>query len=237
MLHRPFEPAGVIGRDTENSNLQLNPQLLIHRGAHPHRVQEFALRGPCFIAVFLRVQIERRLNLCVTQDSPERFSVRLSLLQLEGSALQLESPKQLRVCSHNKSGETHRSLRMPLAIYRTLHPFTLEYLGLARALKKLCRDTGAKSGLTITFSGKDVPPHIPSDISRCLFRVAQEALQNIVRHSHARTAFIELKVRGGHALPRIVHDGVGIHNSRPKSRWSYGAHHHARACRRTRRNV
>jgi signal transduction histidine kinase len=146
----------------------------------------------------------------VTQDSPERFSVRLSLLQLEGSALQLESPKQLRVCSHNKSGETHRSLRMSLAIYRTLHPFTLEYLGLARALKKLCRDTGAKSGLTINFSGKDVPPHIPSDISRCLFRVAQEALQNIVKHNHARPVFMELKVRGGHALPRIVHDGVGI---------------------------
>jgi hypothetical protein len=42
---------GVIGRDTENCN----PQLLIHRGTHPHRVQEFALRGPCFIAVFLCV--------------------------------------------------------------------------------------------------------------------------------------------------------------------------------------
>jgi hypothetical protein len=46
---------GVIGRDTENSNPQLNPQLLIHRGTYPHRVQEFALRGPCFIAVFLCV--------------------------------------------------------------------------------------------------------------------------------------------------------------------------------------
>jgi signal transduction histidine kinase len=43
---------------------------------------------------------------------------------------------------------------MPLAIYRTLRTFTLEYLGLARALKKLCRDTGAKSGLTINSSGK-----------------------------------------------------------------------------------
>jgi hypothetical protein len=70
---------GVIGRDTENSNPQLNPQHLIHRGAHPHSVQEFALRGPCFIAVFLRVQIERCLNLCVTQDSLYgfRFDFRL----------------------------------------------------------------------------------------------------------------------------------------------------------------
>jgi signal transduction histidine kinase len=91
-----------------------------------------------------------------------------------------------------------------------LHPFILEYLGLARSLKKLCRDTGAKSGLTINFSEKDVPSHLSSDISHCLFRIAQEALQNIVKHGHARTASMELKVCSGHALLRIVDDGVGM---------------------------
>lgn len=100
-----------------------------------------------------------------------------------------------------------------------LHPFILEYLGLARALKKLCRDTGAKSGLTIDFSEKDVPSHLPSDISHCLFRIAQEALQNIVKHGHARTASMELKIRGGRALLRIVDDGVGI---TPEQRHSGG---------------
>jgi signal transduction histidine kinase len=91
-----------------------------------------------------------------------------------------------------------------------LHPFTVEYLGLARALKKLCRDTGAKGSLTINFSEKDLPSQLPSDVSYCLFRVAQESLQNIAQHSHARTASMELKVRGGHALLRIADDGVGI---------------------------
>src|SRR6266853_109067 len=97
-----------------------------------------------------------------------------------------------------------------LDLSHNLHPFILEYLGLARALKKLCRETGAKSGLTINFSEKDVPSHLPSDISQCLFRISQEALQNIVKHSHARTASIELTIRYGHALLRIVDDGVGI---------------------------
>lgn len=91
-----------------------------------------------------------------------------------------------------------------------LHPFILEYLGLPRALKKLCRDTGAKTGLTISFSDKDVSSHLPSDISHCLFRVAQEALQNIVKHGHARTASMDLSVLSGRALLRIVDDGVGI---------------------------
>jgi signal transduction histidine kinase len=91
-----------------------------------------------------------------------------------------------------------------------LHPFILEYLGLVRALKKLCRDAASKSGLTITFSGRDVLRPIPSDISHCLFRVAQEALQNIDKHSKARTASMEFTLRGGNALLRIVDDGVGI---------------------------
>jgi signal transduction histidine kinase len=91
-----------------------------------------------------------------------------------------------------------------------LHPFTLEYLGLVGALKKLCRDIGSKSSLTISFSEKDVPSHLPPDVSHCLFRVAQEALQNIVKHGHARTASMELAVRGGYVLLRIVDDGVGI---------------------------
>jgi signal transduction histidine kinase len=91
-----------------------------------------------------------------------------------------------------------------------LHPFTLEYLGLVGALKKLCRDIGSKSALAIHFSEKDGPSHLPSDVSHCLFRVAQEALQNIVKHGRARTASVELAGRGGHVLLRIVDDGIGI---------------------------
>jgi len=91
-----------------------------------------------------------------------------------------------------------------------LHPFTLEYLGLVGALKKLCRDIGSKSTLAIHFSEKDGPSHLPSDVSHCLFRIAQEALQNIVKHGHARTASMELAGRGGHVLLRIVDDGIGM---------------------------
>jgi len=42
---------------------------MVNRLMHPHRGLEFAPRDPCLIAVFLRVQIEHRLNLRVTRDS------------------------------------------------------------------------------------------------------------------------------------------------------------------------
>lgn len=91
-----------------------------------------------------------------------------------------------------------------------LYPFTVEYLGLAPALKKLCRETGAKSGLNISFSEDEAPSRLSSDISHCLFRIAQEALQNIVKHSHAGAASVALKVCGGYVLLRIADDGIGI---------------------------
>ena len=95
-----------------------------------------------------------------------------------------------------------------------LHPFLLDYLGLARALRKLCRDTGAQCGLAVEFSEHNMGSLLPSVVSGCLFRVAQEALQNIVRHSHAKTAVMELGLSGRAVLMRISDNGVGMDTER-----------------------
>jgi len=91
-----------------------------------------------------------------------------------------------------------------------LHPFMLEYLGLPRALRKLCRDSGARCGVTIEFSEYGVTALLPSDISTCLFRVAQEALQNIVQYSHAKTVVLELKLANKAVVLRVSDSGVGF---------------------------
>ena len=96
-----------------------------------------------------------------------------------------------------------------------LHPFVLEYLGLPGAIKKLCRDAGAQCGITIESSEHNVA-FLPSDVSNCLFRVAQEALQNIVQHSHAGTAAMELKLANRAAVLRVSDDGVGLDPLRPE---------------------
>jgi two-component system sensor histidine kinase UhpB len=96
-----------------------------------------------------------------------------------------------------------------------LHPFVLEYLGLPRAIKKLCHDAGAQCGITIEFLEHNVAS-LPPDVSGCLFRVAQEALQNIVQHSHARTAAMELKLANRAAVLRVSDDGVGLDPLRPE---------------------
>src|SRR6266480_3578574 len=94
-----------------------------------------------------------------------------------------------------------------------LHPFMLEYLGLPRALRKLCRDAGAQCGITIDFSGDNLASPLPSDVSSFLFRTSQNALQSIAQHSHAKTALIELRFDGPAVQLRISDDGVGLGSS------------------------
>lgn len=97
-----------------------------------------------------------------------------------------------------------------------LHPFILEYLGLPRALKKLCGDASARCGFTIDFLEQNLGSPLPSDVCGCLFRVAQEVLRNIAQHSHARTALMELSLTRQAVQLRISDDGGGLG-------WSEGA--------------
>jgi len=91
-----------------------------------------------------------------------------------------------------------------------LHPFMLEYLGLPRALKKLCGDAGAQCRIAIDFSEHEIRSSLPSDISGSLFRIAQQVLENLRRYGHAKTAIIELKMAGRAVLLRISGDGIGL---------------------------
>jgi signal transduction histidine kinase len=85
--------------------------------------------------------------------------------------------------------------------------------------------------MNIAFAEENVPTGLAANLSLSLYRIAQEALQNIVKHSHARTAAVELKVEGGRILLRIVDDGVGMSS---EQQYSGGwGRQHARTRNRT----
>jgi signal transduction histidine kinase len=98
-----------------------------------------------------------------------------------------------------------------------VYPFMLEYLGLPRALMQLCRKAGVQSGITIDFSQHGAVPLLPLGISGCLFRVAQEALQDIVQHSHAKTAVMELNLASRAVVLRVGDNGGGLDVLRAES--------------------
>jgi signal transduction histidine kinase len=93
-----------------------------------------------------------------------------------------------------------------------LHPAKLRLIGLVPALNGLQREVShsEKSDVTITFSHENVPATLPHDLTLCVFRVVQEALQNAIKHGRAKTIAMHLKGSPASLALTIVDDGVGF---------------------------
>jgi signal transduction histidine kinase len=97
-----------------------------------------------------------------------------------------------------------------------LHSSHLEVLGLVSAVQGLCHEFARQYGIEAAFSHAGVPSRVPSEIALCLFRVVQEGLQNVAKHSCARTCSVELTgTREGIHL-RISDSGIGFDTARLK---------------------
>lgn len=78
------------------------------------------------------------------------------------------------------------------------------------ASRSLCNEASKASGVRIGFAHSKVPKSIPQDISVCLFRVLQESLGNIVKHSGTRKAQVKLTGRPGEIQLHGSDSGVGF---------------------------
>src|SRR3954454_10616086 len=72
-----------------------------------------------------------------------------------------------------------------------LHPDRLRVIGLVRALESLCTEL-SRAGVAIAFTHENVPSALPPDVMLCLFRVAQEGLQNALKHSRATALGVDI---------------------------------------------
>lgn len=103
-----------------------------------------------------------------------------------------------------------------------LHSSTLDALGLVRGLNALCRDFAAGQNIEIDFSSQDVPTHVRPDVALCLFRIVQEGLQNLKKHSGAARAQVDLR-RAGNTLFLFIHDeGKGVDIRQLKQKMGLG---------------
>ncbi len=73
-----------------------------------------------------------------------------------------------------------------------LHSSRLDHLGIVAAVRGFCAELAKKHAVNVAFTDRDVPRNLPKDVSLCLFRVAQEALHNAVKHSGISEFEVEL---------------------------------------------
>ena len=76
-----------------------------------------------------------------------------------------------------------------------LHPAKLEQLGLESAVRGFAKELGAAHQIAVECEFHNVPRGLPDDIALCFYRIVQEGLQNVVKHSDASRS--ESGIAGG----------------------------------------
>ena len=158
------------------------------------------------------IQAQEQERHRIARDLHDDIVQQLTLLGLDLEELSNESDSSMKPRLDRLYDQVSSVAEAIRTLSHNLHPSVLEYLDLAPALSKLCRRIGEQSHITVNFAEVGFPSrdNLAAGVSSCFYRVAQEALQNIVKHSHARTATVELAVRDGRALLRIADQGVGM---------------------------
>jgi PAS domain S-box-containing protein len=96
------------------------------------------------------------------------------------------------------------------ALSHRLHSSKLEYLGLVAAAKSFCHELSKQGNVRIEFTHSDMPAAIPEEISLCLFRVLQEALQNALKHSAEQIFTVEMHGTNEGISLTVSDSGIGF---------------------------
>jgi signal transduction histidine kinase len=91
-----------------------------------------------------------------------------------------------------------------------LRPTLLDNMGLCAALRWQLEETCERAGLACTGDFPDEEPQITSDAAIAIFRIVQEALTNVAKHSRASAAALSLRIEGDRMIVTVTDDGVGI---------------------------
>ena len=172
-----------------------------------------------FSGHLLAAQEEERRR--VARELHDDLNQRLVLLALEVSQMETESGKGGASERVRRIGERVGEIAADVhrLAYR-LHPFKLDYLGLVGAARSLCAEISAGHNVAITVEEREVPAKVAPEVAVCAYRVLQEALSNVVKHSGSTRAEVKLIGDGSRLLLTVRDFGIGA--SRELTETSHG---------------
>jgi PAS domain S-box-containing protein len=147
----------------------------------------------------------------VARELHDDINQRIGLLALSLSSFTEELHAVARHKMEELKGEVSRLATDIGALSHRLHSSKLEYLGLAMAAASFCRELSEQQKVKIDLNvTDDFPKAISWEISLCLFRVLQEALQNATKHSGARNFEVSLSYSRDILQLMVRDSGVGF---------------------------
>ena len=171
----------------------------------------------------IRVQEEERRR--IARELHDDINQKLALLSIELEQLSVSPALRAGELRKRAKALQRRAQELSFDIHRisyNLHPSKLDHLGLVAALRSLCQEVSDHCGLQIDFTSHDIPVEMPRDVSLSLYRVVQEALRNVSRHSGSATALVELFWDTDCIKLRVTDSGSGFESGNAKSKPGLG---------------
>jgi PAS domain S-box-containing protein len=148
----------------------------------------------------ITAQEEERGN--IARELHDDLSQEIAAINISVSNLKHQIPGEDRALRQQSAGIQERIARMAQRVRhmaRRLHPAVLEYSGIASALQSYGAEFSAVNQIEIMVEASGEFEDVPAPIGLCLYRVTQEALQNVAKHSQATTATVRIE-----RLPDLV---------------------------------
>lgn len=161
----------------------------------------------------------------IARELHDDYNQRLAMLAIDLEKLaedmgdsSVEAGQRLREL-FNQVSELSADLH---SLSHRLHSSTLETLGLVAGVKAFCEEFAEQQAIQIDFAHENVPRATPGDAALCIFRIVQEALRNIKRHSGAERAEVRLKWSGERLHLSISDRGRGFEPNKPSAQQGIG---------------
>src|SRR3954470_3221007 len=197
---RPLLPASIdgVGETEEVERIELAFLRMMRRLE--------AERGRAGSAA-LHAQEQERAR--VARDLHDEVNQSLTGLLLRLEAAREAAPPQLEEELAETKALANQAMTELLSLARQLRPTALDDLGLAAAVGGLVERIG-RGLIEARFSSEGDFSDLDEDVQIVVYRVAQEALNNAARHSHARNLTVDLRRRDGGVELRVADDGQGF---------------------------
>ena len=134
----------------------------------------------------------------------------LTAVALEIERAAADGPTEQREQMAALASQLHESLDDIRRISRDLRPEALDDLGLLNALIALTRRVDRQGGVRVERRLSTDLPRLSSELELVIYRVAQEALTNVLRHAEATECVVSLEASNGQLELRVSDDGVGM---------------------------
>jgi signal transduction histidine kinase len=149
---------------------------------------------------------------------------------LSGLSVQLEAikaywdvdAKTARTLLDHSLEATRSGLQETRRALKALRASPLDDLGLVVALQKLIETAAERGKLRMDMSLPDTKQFISPDIEQCIYRITQEAAENVVHHANAQNLAVKLTVNEDEILLIIQDDGIGFNSKKRPSLGHFG---------------